>query len=128
MTLLILLIGLSPIAGLGAQVSTLISIAIENQFLSDVPNPAGAYNHSQRVLTDSLALYAAYARLDATASVTAITNLIKASSNLNVNTLETALDNVRELIFGATTPGTVPEGRESHYTNLKQLTDWRMAA
>ncbi|ODU05319.1 MAG: hypothetical protein ABS89_02025 [Thiobacillus sp. SCN 63-1177] len=116
--------GISPVAELGAQVAPIISIAIENQFLSDVSNPPGSYNHSQRVLTDSLALYAACAQLDPTASVATITNIIKASSNLNVNTLETALDNVRELIFGATTPGTVPEDREGYYTNLKQLTDW----
>lgn len=119
--------GISPISGLGNDFAPPISIAIENQFLSDVSNPPGSYNHSQRVLTDSLALYAACAQLDPTANVSTITNIIKASSNLNVNTLETALDNVRELIFGATTPGTVPEDREGYYTNLKQLTDWLAA-
>lgn len=116
--------GISPIAGLGNDFAPPISITIENQFLSDVSNPPGSYNHSQRVLTDALALYAAYAQIDSTVSVTSITNILKASSNLNGNTLELALDNLRELLLGATVPGTVPEGRESYYTNLYQLTDW----
>ena len=60
--------GTSPIAGLGAQVAPAVTIHIEDQFFSDVSNPPGSYNHSQRVLTDSLALYAAYARADSTAS------------------------------------------------------------
>ncbi len=44
------------------------TIHIENQLLSDAVNPPMSYNHSQRVLTDSLALYAAYAQVDASAS------------------------------------------------------------
>jgi len=116
--------GLSPIAELGAQVAPAITIHIENQLLSDAVNPPLSYNHSQRVLTDSLALYAAYAQVDSTVSVQSITNILKASSNLNGNTLELALDNLRELLLGATIPGTVPEGRESYYTNLYQLTNW----
>ncbi len=115
--------GTSPIAELGAQVAPAISIAIEDQSFSDIANPPLSGNHSQRVLTDTLALYAAYAQFDPTASVTTITNIIKASSNLNGNTLELALDNLRELLLGSAVPGTVPEGRESYYTNLNQLTD-----
>ena len=109
--------GTSLTSGLGQMIGYVQGGAIES---SSDP----VHNHSITTLTDALALYAAYAKLDPTASVTTITNLIKASSNLNVNTLETALDNVPELIFGATTPGTLSEGRESYYTNLKQLTDW----
>jgi hypothetical protein len=56
--------GLSLIAGVGYQVSPPISIAIENQLLSDVPNSPAAKNHSQQVLTDSLAVYAAYQSID----------------------------------------------------------------
>lgn len=116
--------GISPIAALGNDFSTPISVVIENQFLSDVSSPPDSLNHSQRVLTDSLALYSAYAQLDPTASVTSITDLIKASSNLNGNTLELALDNLRELLLGATVAGTPPQDRESYYTNLNQLSDW----
>jgi hypothetical protein len=119
--------GVSPIAGLGAQVAPAIGIHIEDQFFSDVPNPPLSYNHSQRVLTDALALYAAYAQLDPTVSVDAITHIVNASSNLNVNTLERALDNLCELLLGATTPGTVPESREDYHANLYQLTDWLAA-
>jgi Ca2+-binding RTX toxin-like protein len=116
--------GTSPISGLGAEVAPAISIHIEDQFFSDVANPPLSYNHSQRVLTDALALYAAYAQVDPTVSVEAITRIIEASSNLNVNTLELALDNLSELLLGATIPGTVPESREDYYANLYQLTDW----
>jgi hypothetical protein len=40
------------------------------------------------------------------------------------STLELVLDNLSELLLGATVPSTVPEGRESYYTNLYQLTHW----
>jgi pimeloyl-ACP methyl ester carboxylesterase len=116
--------GSSPIAGLGEQVAPTIQITIEDQSFSDVPEPQLSFNHSQRVLTDSLALYAAYSNVDPTITVENITKIIKASSNLNVNTLEKALDNLRELLLGATIPGTVPEGRESYYTNLNELSEW----
>lgn len=46
--------GLSPIAGLGLQVSTPILIGIENQSGTDDPGRPGSGNHSQRVLTDAL--------------------------------------------------------------------------
>jgi len=64
---------------------------------------------------------------DPTASIDSITNILKASGNQNALTLETALDNLRELVFGATVPGTVPEGRDSSYADLYQLTDWLTA-
>jgi Ca2+-binding RTX toxin-like protein len=119
--------GTSLIAGLGAQVAPAIAIHIEDQFFSDVANPPLSRNHSQRVLTDALALYAAHAQVDPVASIETITHIIEASSNLNANTLEIALDNLRELLLGATVPGTVPESREGYYANLYQLTDWLAA-
>ena len=112
--------GISLISGLGAQLAPPLFVETESSL-----NPID--NHSIVGLTDALALYAAYAQLDPTASIDSITNILKASGNQNALTLETALDNLRELVFGATVPGTVPEGRDSSYADLYQLTDWLTA-
>ena len=128
--------GISPIAGLGAQVAPTIAIAIENQFLSDVSDPPLSLNHSQRVLTDSLALYAIFARIDPAASVDAITRILKTSSLQNGNTLETTLDALRTLFqqnyqYGHLDYDAVPTltggsavDRNDYYVNLHSLQTW----
>ncbi|MDZ7805101.1 hypothetical protein [Thiohalophilus sp.] len=47
-----------PIAGMHGRPGENIDIAIEDQFLSDEPDPFGSYNHSIQALTYSLAVYA----------------------------------------------------------------------
>ncbi len=128
--------GISPIAGLGAQVAPMISIAIENQFLSDVSDPPLSLNHSQRVLTDSLALYATLAQIDPAASVDSITQILKASSLQNGDTLETTLDALRTLFqqnyqYGHLDYDAVPTlngdsavDRNEYYVNLQSLQTW----
>ena len=128
--------GISLIAGLGAQVAPTIPFHIENQFLSDVSDPPLSLNHSQRVLTDALALYAMFARIDPAASVESITEIIKASSAQNGNTLETSLDALRTLFqqnyqYGQLDYGAVPTptgdsvaGRNDYYANLQSLQTW----
>ena len=55
----------SAFAGLHSRPGVDVDIAIENQWLSDEPNPTtGTWNHSQMVLTDSLAVYALLGQLD----------------------------------------------------------------
>jgi hypothetical protein len=54
----------NAIAALHGRPGTPLNIAIENQFQSDEPNPAGALNHSQQSLTDALAVFAVLAKLD----------------------------------------------------------------
>ena len=47
----------SAFAGKHSRPGAAVDIPIENQWLSDEPNPADPRNHSQMVLTDSLAVY-----------------------------------------------------------------------
>jgi Ca2+-binding RTX toxin-like protein len=113
--------GVSPIAGLGLPVSPPIQIAIENQFLSDIPNPPAARNHSQQTLTDALAVYAAYAVLAPSLNEAQITRLLKSAFATNKGTLEGALDALRKTLLGAAVTATAEENRESLYTNLYAL-------
>ena len=49
----------SAVAGLHSRPGVDVNVAVENQWLSDEPNPTtGSWNHSQMVLADSLAVYA----------------------------------------------------------------------
>jgi hypothetical protein len=128
--------GISPIAGLGNDFSPPISIHIENQFFSDVNDPPDSMNHSQRVLTDSLALYANFAQIDPTVSVDSITKIIESASAQNGNTLELTLDALRTLFqqnyqYGQLEYDAVPTmlgdsaaGRNDYYGNLQSLQTW----
>ena len=112
--------GISPISTLGNDFSPPIPIAIENQFLSDVSSPPLSLNHSQRVLTDALAVYALFSELAPTLSVSDMTALLKASSSQNVTTLESAAFALAKLFM----PGTstiAAENREALYTTLQTL-------
>ena len=111
---------ISPIAGLGVQVAPTISVVIEDQMV-DVPSPPASRNHSQQVLTDALALYAAFSRLDASISTASINALLKSDSNQNNLTLESGLDALRKLMFGSTIAATVPHNRDDFYANLYAL-------
>ena len=116
--------GISPIAGLGAQVAPPIAINIENQLLSGVSDPPGAYNHSMQVLTDSLALYQTFAKLYDSISISLITSIFKAASNKNELTLEHGLDALRTLVLGNTAVNSAPTletDRNSFFTNLYDL-------
>ena len=113
--------GISPIAGLGLPVSPPINIAIENQFLSDVPNPPAARNHSQQTLTDALAVYAVYSALAPSLNEAQIAQLLKSASATNKGTLEGALDALRKTLLGANVTATAEGNRESLYANLYAL-------
>jgi Ca2+-binding RTX toxin-like protein len=115
--------GISPVAGLGLPVSPPINIAIENQFLSDVPNPPAARNHSQQTLTDALAIYAAYSALAPSLNESQIAQLLRSASASNKGTLEGALDALRKTLLGANVAATAEENRESLYANLYALQD-----
>lgn len=116
--------GISPIADLGSDFSPPTSIAIENQFLDGVSNPPPAMNHSQQVLTDSLALYQVFAQLVPDISVSLIGEIFKKSSNENKLTLEKTLDALRILVLGKSIVDAMPtvEGdRNSFFANLVGL-------
>jgi len=112
--------GVSPIAGLGAQLTPPIRIVIEDQLSSDVPNPPAARNHSQDPLTDALAIYALFNAIDPALEVDQIGNLLKAASAQNNRTLEASLDALRQIFgFNDETP---TEIRNSLYSNIHSLT------
>jgi Ca2+-binding RTX toxin-like protein len=102
-----------------------IAVSIENQFLGGVSNPAlPAFNHSMRVLADSLALYQTFAKLYDSVSIGLITSIFKSASNQNQFTLENGLDALRTLILGNTVVDNAPTletAPNSFYTNLYAL-------
>ncbi len=118
--------GISPIANLGINFAPPIPIAIENQFASGVSNPPAAMNHSQQVLTDALAVYAAYAQLAPALTIDQIGTLIKEASGTNSRTLESSLDALRTLLMDGRIATDIARrtavgDREVFYTNLQAL-------
>ena len=89
----------SAIAGLHSRPGTTVDIAIENQFASDEPNPPGARNHSQQILTDSLAVYALLNKMDTTLSTTEFKSILNASAAKTSASLERIVDAL-ETLFG----------------------------
>jgi hypothetical protein len=73
--------GISPIAGLGQQVSPPIGITIEDQTAPDVTSPPASLNHNQQVLTDALALYDVFAQFAPNLGVQDIGKIIKSTNN-----------------------------------------------
>jgi len=116
--------GISPIGGLGIQVGEQVRVVIEDQFLSDISNPPSSRNHSQRVLTDSLAVASLFAQADVGLSVEDIGAVLGSASRANGSTLEIALDDLRELFLDVEHGGpaiTQIGNRESLYSNLDSL-------
>lgn len=109
--------GGSLIAGLGLAVSSPIPVEIEDQ-LNNPERPA-SYNHSQRVLTDALAVYALYADFAPSLSMAQIGMLVRSSSNSPLGTLESALDALRTSLGFAMSTET--EDRDALYGNLYDL-------
>ena len=111
--------GISPISELGYDFSSPIPIVIENQFLSGVSDPPLSLNHSQRVLTNALAIYDLFTRVDPTVSVETVSAIIKAVSNENANTLESALSALGAIYGKGYT--SIETDRDTFYANLYDL-------
>jgi len=109
--------GASLIAGIGADFSSKKVIA-ETESQSN-----GFDNHSIVVLTDALAVYAAYSALAPSLSEAQIAQILKSGSATNKGTLEGALDALRKTLIGAGVTDTPEGNRESLYTNLYALQD-----
>ncbi len=116
--------GISPIASLGSTVSPPIWIKIENQ-ISEVSDLLTSGNHSQVVLTDTLAIYDAFATLVPSISLETISAVMKSASAENRFTVERTLDALRVFLVGETNVAAAPtpELRETLYTNLYDLQD-----
>ena len=114
--------GISPIAGLGQPLSPPIGIVTEDQTQSDVPDPAGARNHSQRVLTDSLAVYTLFAELSSSVTLEDIGTILRTSGNRNAMVLEDAVNALGDLfqVGGAIT---VTDDHDALYTRMQAIRD-----
>ncbi len=96
---------------------------------TDVPVFLENNTHSIVALTDSLAVYNLFATIAPTVSVSAVTDILKASANTTNKSLESALDSLRTLFqenYALGTPETnaaptTVDDRDSFYTNLFSL-------
>lgn len=128
--------GISPIAGLGYDVSPPIDIIIENQWNPDVTNAPASKNHSQQVLTDTLAVYSLYSQLLPSFDQNQLNSLINAFGSIkdtqgtsNSTTIESALDALRTIVLNPgngqiildDTHKTGRGDREAFYTNFESL-------
>ena len=118
------------ISNLGTPVAPQLPIVIEDQ------SPNLIANHSIKYLTDALAIYDLFARVDPSVSVETVSTIINAASNQTANTLESALSALGAL-YDKGYPSTETD-RDTFYANLYDLQaavagddndlNWRMAA
>ncbi len=122
-------LGFTAIAGLNSRPGVRVDVPIENQWLGGEPNVPDAYNHSQMILADSLAVKAMVDHLQATDLATYNT-LLKTASKDEYSSLERAVDSVEALVTGNT--AWMPAGnaqREALYSAMNTLAnDGTMAA
>jgi hypothetical protein len=88
----------SAIAGLHSRPGNLINIAIENQWLSDEPSPETAYNHSMKVLADSLAVQQLLATLDAGVTPANYKAMLAAAAPQTAASYERVVDALESLL------------------------------
>lgn len=86
----------AAIAGLHNRPGVAVDIAIENQWLSDEPDKAGAKNHSQQILTDALAVYNVIADIDSDFSLSDFKNLLHSSALGTAASYESIIDGVQQ--------------------------------
>ena len=108
------------ISGLGYALSEPIQIFTEDQTQSDVPDKPLARNHSQRVLMDSLAVYALFGEISSAFSLETMGSLLKASGNRNAMTLESAVNALGDL-FLAGGEITAVDNREDLYARIQAI-------
>jgi len=118
--------GISPIAGLGQHFGALLDVFI--------PTGTPLSNHAIATLTDALALYGLFERLDPTnLTLPDIGDIARASANQPDRSLGTALDALRKLFGQPNDPSFVATpafmsgdtdqtNRNTYYANLNTLT------
>lgn len=90
----------SIIAGLHSRPGSAIDIAIENQWLSNEPEPESpSFNHSAKILTDSLAVYNLLAHFDADLSHADFNTVFQLSSNKDHGSLEGIVDALADFVL-----------------------------
>lgn len=86
--------GISPVSGLGFAASRPVFIFVENQLdlAAFLNRPLVAFNHSQEILVDSLALYDLLTEADPEFTTESFNAWMLRSSSRNASSLESALD------------------------------------
>jgi Ca2+-binding RTX toxin-like protein len=110
------------ISGLGYALSEPVDIFTEDQTQSDVPDKPLARNHSQRVLMDSLAVYALFGEISSALSLDTIEHILQASGNRNAMTLENAVNALGDFFQGGTEITSVDD-REGLYARIQAIRD-----
>ncbi len=85
-------------------------------FIEASVNPLAT--HSIATLTDALALYDLYSRVDPTLSLSAITKMLESISSTPLYSLERGLDSLRTIFQGLTATLTPADNRDAYYQNL----------
>ncbi|MDH4321351.1 MAG: hypothetical protein OEV73_07605, partial [Desulfobulbaceae bacterium] len=102
-----------PASLVGIYVTPPIAIQVESN-----ANPI--HNHRIVTLTDALAVYDLFAKVDPTVSVATVTAIRKAVSNQSANTLEAALSGLGWVYFKSYSPGE-ESNRDVFYTHLYEV-------
>jgi len=105
--------GLSATAGLGQMIGSVQGISIEASF-----DPV--HNHSIATLTDTLALYGAFAKIDLDVSASELNALFEAASNTPTSSLKRVLNPLLEL-FGLDVIMESGGTRDAYYQALAAL-------
>lgn len=88
----------NAIAGVHSRPGIAVDIAIENQWLSDEPNPESALNHSMKVLADSLAVFDLLSTLDPALTTTNYKTLLAGATQGTAAGYERLLDGIEALL------------------------------
>lgn len=110
------------ISGLGQALTEPIDIFIEDQTRLDVQDRPLALNHSQRVLMDSLAVYALFGEMSPAVAVETIGHILDASGNRNAMSLEKAVNALADL-FGAGSTIVTTDDRDALYARIQAIRD-----
>lgn len=100
----------NAISGVHSQPANVLSIAIENQWLSDEPIPEGVINHSMKMLADSLAVFNLLATLDPSLSTSRYKLLLNGAASGTAASYERLVD-AAEALF-AINQTSLPAGND----------------
>jgi Ca2+-binding RTX toxin-like protein len=110
------------ISGLHTVPGSTTEIAIENQLDSSEPDSASAFNHSQMILTDSLAVYNLLGQLDPTLTEAEYDHIFQSSDHQIYQTLESIVDSLNKLFGISSTPlSTGNDEREALYSAIYEI-------
>lgn len=114
----------SPIAGLNSIPGSEVNISIEDQLILGEPKFPVAFNHSQMILTDALAIMSAINPFASNLTTTIFETLLSSVSGATYDSLEKVISSFRAAIVGndeSISPGN--DQRELLYSAIKDLSE-----